>query len=132
MALLWLALGAMPLLRAQYQTALPGYRYEFPRDHFNHPQFQTEWWYYTGNLKAADGHRFGFELTFLPAGCGPWRACCIVVVGAGFVLRASRAQRSGWTVSFITRSGSIAPDRDWRVRAWSRCGCGMETGRCSG
>ena len=49
---------------AQYRTALPGYRYEFPRDHFNHPDFQTEWWYYTGNLKSNDGHRLGFELTF--------------------------------------------------------------------
>jgi|ERR1700730_1446502 len=49
---------------AQYRTALPGYHYEFPRDHFNHPEFKTEWWYYTGNLTAKDGHRFGFELTF--------------------------------------------------------------------
>src|SRR5580698_4668692 len=51
-------------LGAQYRNALPGYRYEFPRDNFNHPDFQTEWWYYTGNLRAADGHEFGFELTF--------------------------------------------------------------------
>src|SRR4029077_1802445 len=48
----------------QYRVALPGYRYEFPRDHFSHPDFQTEWWYYTGNVRSADGHRFGFELTF--------------------------------------------------------------------
>ena len=47
-----------------YKSALPGYQYQFPRDHFDHPDYQTEWWYYTGNLKAADGHRFGFELTF--------------------------------------------------------------------
>src|SRR6266700_7792431 len=47
-----------------YKQALPGYRYEFPRDHFNHPDYQTEWWYYTGNLKSTDGHRYGFELTF--------------------------------------------------------------------
>ena len=53
---------------AQYQQALPGYRYEFPRDHFDHPGYKTEWWYYTGNLKAADGHRFGFELTFFRQG----------------------------------------------------------------
>src|SRR5258708_12168449 len=51
-------------LAGQHRTALPGYRYEFPRDHFNHPDFQTEWWYYTGNLKSVDGRRFGFELTF--------------------------------------------------------------------
>src|SRR5580704_8879478 len=49
---------------AQYRTALPGYQYQFPRDNFSHPDFQTEWWYYTGNVKTADGRRFGFELTF--------------------------------------------------------------------
>jgi predicted secreted hydrolase len=53
---------------AQYQQALPGYAYKFPRDHFDHPDYRTEWWYYTGNLKAADGHRFGFELTFFRQG----------------------------------------------------------------
>ena len=47
-----------------WQTAQPGYRYEFPRDYFSHPNYQTEWWYYTGNLRSADGHRYGFELTF--------------------------------------------------------------------
>src|SRR5271167_2435254 len=51
-------------LAAQYRTAVPGYRFEFPRDYFDHPDFQTEWWYYTGNLKSSSGHRYGFELTF--------------------------------------------------------------------
>src|SRR5580700_11074980 len=51
-----------------YRGAVPGYRYECPRDHFNHPEFQTEWWYYTGNLHSADGRRFGFELTFFRHG----------------------------------------------------------------
>lgn len=67
LALLILLL-AFPGQAADYKQALPGYRYEFPRDHFNHPDYQTEWWYYTGNLKAADGHRFGFELTFFRQG----------------------------------------------------------------
>src|SRR5437763_6163348 len=53
---------------AQFKPALPGYHYEFPRDFFSHPEFQTEWWYYTGNLRAANGHRFGFELTFFRHG----------------------------------------------------------------
>lgn len=56
------------LCAAQYKAAEPGYRYEFPKDHFNHREFQTEWWYYTGNLKTADGHKFGFELTFFRQG----------------------------------------------------------------
>ena len=53
---------------ADYKVALPGYEYQFPRDHFNHRDFKTEWWYYTGNLKSNDGHRFGFELTFFRQG----------------------------------------------------------------
>jgi len=53
---------------SRYSVALPGYRYEFPRDHFDHPEYQTEWWYYTGNVKSADGRRFGFELTFFREG----------------------------------------------------------------
>jgi predicted secreted hydrolase len=61
--LLLLFLFVMPS-PAQYQLALPGYQYEFPRDHFNHSDYKTEWWYYTGNLTAADGHKFGYELTF--------------------------------------------------------------------
>ena len=65
---LLLTLLSVPACAQTYAPALPGYRYEFPRDHFNHPAYQTEWWYYTGNLRAKDGHRFGFELTFFRQG----------------------------------------------------------------
>ena len=58
----------LPAAWAQYQSALPGYGYEFPRDHFNHEEYQTEWWYTTGNLATADGHQYGFELTFFRQG----------------------------------------------------------------
>ena len=51
-----------------YREALPGYRYAFPRDHFEHPDFRTEWWYYTGNLRDSGGRRFGFELVFFRQG----------------------------------------------------------------
>lgn len=36
----------------------------FPADFGPHPDYQTEWWYYTGNLEAASGEHFGFQLTF--------------------------------------------------------------------
>lgn len=39
-------------------------RISFPADHGPHPEYQTEWWYYTGNLQTEDGRRFGFQLTF--------------------------------------------------------------------
>ena len=56
------------LAAALFDLALPGYRYQFPRDHFSHRGFQTEWWYYTGNLQTQDGRPFGFELTFFRKG----------------------------------------------------------------
>ncbi|HKT74525.1 MAG TPA: lipocalin-like domain-containing protein [Steroidobacteraceae bacterium] len=50
--------------------------FEFPRDHGPHSDFRYEWWYVTGNVDAADGRRFGFELTFFrfalqPPGASP-------------------------------------------------------------
>ena len=57
------AAASVPIA-AQYRLAAPGYHFQFPRDHFDHPDYQTEWWYYTGNLRTGDGRRFGFELTF--------------------------------------------------------------------
>jgi predicted secreted hydrolase len=51
-----------------FQPALPGYQFEFPRDHGTHDEYRTEWWYYTGHLEAASGRRYGFELTFFRVG----------------------------------------------------------------
>jgi predicted secreted hydrolase len=49
---------------ARFAQALEPHAFEFPRDHGPHPDFRHEWWYVTGHLRAADGERFGFELTF--------------------------------------------------------------------
>jgi predicted secreted hydrolase len=38
--------------------------FEFPRDLYDHPSYQTEWWYFTGNLESKRGKHYGFELTF--------------------------------------------------------------------
>jgi predicted secreted hydrolase len=51
--------------------AAPGWRYEWPRDHVVHRDFKTEWWYFTGRLRAADGRTFGYELTFFRLGVRP-------------------------------------------------------------
>jgi predicted secreted hydrolase len=49
---------------AGYARAEGPRSFDFPTDYGPHPSFQTEWWYYTGNLEAADGRRFGYQLTF--------------------------------------------------------------------
>jgi predicted secreted hydrolase len=52
----------------RYREALPGFVYSFPADHFSHPDFRTEWWYYTGNVTDTQGKRFGFEVVFFRQG----------------------------------------------------------------
>lgn len=56
---------------ASWQPALPGQPYEFPDDHRVHPDYKTEWWYFTGNLQDAQGHSYGYELTFFRQGVLP-------------------------------------------------------------
>ena len=54
-----------------FEQALTVRPFEFPRDHGPHPAFRQEWWYLTGNIDAADGQRFGFELTFFRFALAP-------------------------------------------------------------
>lgn len=52
----WAAAG-LPAL------ALPPRTLAFPRDHGSHPELRTEWWYITGQARAA-GRAWGFQITF--------------------------------------------------------------------
>jgi predicted secreted hydrolase len=114
---------------AQYREALPGYRYTFPRDHFNHPDFQTEWWYYTGNLKSADGHRFGFELTFFRRGvdrdpkmAGSWDVRDLYIahlalsdLDSGKFLHAQRTNRAGPGLAGVSDADGRIWNGNWQV-----------------
>ena len=79
--MIWILLLALGLSTSllSFEPVAPDYEYSFPRDHFAHPEFRTEWWYYTGNVASTEGRRFGFELTFFrmaleeePADGGSW------------------------------------------------------------
>ena len=77
--LAWLAVSAAPrgqeaagpVTAEGWRQAAPGYDWAFPRDHGSHPPYRIEWWYYTGNLEAADGRRFGYQVTFFRVGVDP-------------------------------------------------------------
>lgn len=59
------AAGGSPVVDLTgYARAAPGVPVVFPWDFGPHPDFQTEWWYYTGNLAGPDGQRYGYQLTF--------------------------------------------------------------------
>jgi predicted secreted hydrolase len=131
----WTCLAALLLLAtaatAQYRVALPGYRYKFPQDHFNHPDFQTEWWYYTGNVKSADGHRFGFELTFFRLGVdrdvnatGAWDIHDLYLahlalsdLDGGKFLHAERANRAGPGIAGVSEVERRVWNGNWQA-AW--------------
>lgn len=48
---------------AGFARALEPDAVHFPRDLGPHEAYQTEWWYYTGNLETAAGRPFGYQFT---------------------------------------------------------------------
>ncbi len=56
-------LGSAAGLEGYKRALLPG-EIQLPRDHGPHPDYQSEWWYFTGNLETEDDAEFGFQLTF--------------------------------------------------------------------
>ncbi|HLI76220.1 MAG TPA: lipocalin-like domain-containing protein [Acidobacteriaceae bacterium] len=112
----------------QYVPALPGYHYEFPRDHFSHPEYGTEWWYYTGNLRGKDGHRFGFELTFFRQGISqtksgdPWHVNDIYMahlalsdLSGGRYYTAERLNRAGPGIAGIDAASGTVWNGNWQT-----------------
>lgn len=45
--------------------------FRFPADHAGHPEYRTEWWYFTGNVTGESGRHYGFELTFFRYALAP-------------------------------------------------------------
>ena len=48
----------------EFQQAIAPKLLNFPEDLGSHDDYQTEWWYYTGNLETHEGRDFGYQLTF--------------------------------------------------------------------
>ncbi|MGB0722902.1 MAG: lipocalin-like domain-containing protein [Gammaproteobacteria bacterium] len=46
----------------------------FPEDHGAHPDYQVEWWYFTGNLESDNGEEFGYQFTLFRFGLAPGEA----------------------------------------------------------
>jgi predicted secreted hydrolase len=104
---------------------------EFPADHGPHPAYQTEWWYYTGNLETAEGRHFGYQLTFfrralVPPGqrqerASPWAADQVYL--AHFALTDVGGGRY-WAFERFSRGAAglagaqVSPYRAW-LEDWS-------------
>jgi predicted secreted hydrolase len=68
MAVLAVHAGVPAAQAPAWREATRGRPIVLPADHASHPDYKIEWWYYTGNLDAADGRRFGYQLTFFRIG----------------------------------------------------------------
>ena len=53
----------------EWRQSGPGYAWEFPRDHWAHEGYRTEWWYFVGFAETPDGsRRFAWQFTLFRAG----------------------------------------------------------------
>lgn len=86
------AAGLAAAAEVGFRPAAPGYAWSFPRDHWSHPGYRTEWWYFTGQLEsdAPPARAFGYQLTFFRVGLlpekpeldSPWAAANLVMAHA--------------------------------------------------
>jgi predicted secreted hydrolase len=126
-----LALRASPSRRGPpptFRLSLPGYHWRFPQDDFAHPAFANEWWYFTGNLRSAQGRAYGFELTFFRISPFPGATLrqdlyfthftVTDVAGRRFQL-GTRARRGLWQQAGLAREaagGFEIFNENWRAR----------------
>ena len=123
--------------RAGFARALAPRPLSFPEDHGPHPDFRTEWWYYTGNLQTPTGRHVGFQLTFFRVALSPeeeprasaWATRQLYVAhfavtdtAGGRFHAASRASRAALGLA----GAQPGPFRVW-VESWSAEGEGGAT-----
>lgn len=96
-----------------YARALEPRVFTFPADHGPHPEFRTEWWYYTGNLATAEERRFGFQLTFFRSALAP------EMPDRG----SAWATRQAWLAHFAL--SDIGGERFHSFEKWSRGAVGL-------
>ena len=104
--------------------------WSFPRDHGAHPEYRTEWWYFTGILAAADGRRFGYQLTFFRQGIAP------VAADPGNPWSVRDLHLAHFTLTDVAAGGASAlpsacrgPVRASRGPRSTACAPGSSTGR---
>ncbi len=114
-------LGASPEGFAR-ATAVRAFR--FPEDHGPHAEFRAEWWYFTGNVVATGGRRFGFQLTFfrfalspqVPARASAWATNQVYM--AHFAVSDVAAGRFHAAEAFSREALDLAGARAAPFRVW--------------
>lgn len=96
-----------------YTRALEPLAWQFPRDFGAHPDYLTEWWYYTGNLTDAAGRRFGYQFTIFRRAISPAGAA------SASEWRANQLYMAHFAVT------DVAGERFFHEERFSRAGAGL-------
>ena len=84
LGLLIILLSPLKIYPEEFKRPLPGRNFSFPQDHFSHPEFKTEWWYYSGHIQSQNQvkKKYGYQLTFFRTG----------------LKREAKSQKSKWSI----------------------------------
>lgn len=93
------------------------YAWSFPRDFGSHNAFQTEWWYYTGNVATESGRRFGYQFTIFRRAIAPDAADGLTHAASEF--RTTQVYMAHFTLS------DIEAQRFYHEQRFSRGGAGL-------
>ena len=131
--LLGAALAAPPAQKAErvtYPPVTPAAAFRFPRDHGAHPDFRTEWWYFTGWLETPDGTPLGFQITFFrsrpaanaanPSAFAPkqilFAHAALSDPGTQRLLHDQRSARAGFGIAEAASADAGIALLDWSLR----------------
>jgi predicted secreted hydrolase len=121
-----------------YARATGPLDFQFPRDHGAHPRFKHEWWYFTGNLVADNGRRYGYQFTLFrraldplpPAGGTRWSTNQVYLAHAaltdvedGTFLHDERYARGALGLAGVSTRPFGAWLEDWRIDEVSAGAC---------
>lgn len=109
-----------------WRLASGSWSWSFPADHGAHPDFQTEWWYFTGNVSAAGGRELGYQLTFFRTGLAAkaavpensWSVRDLYL--AHFAITDGERDRFYWTERASRAGPGLAGAREGRLDVWLR------------
>ncbi len=106
-----------------FKKVQPGQTIQLPEDHAAHPDYRSEWWYLTGNLKDEQGREYGMQWTLFRQGIeqelrtsNPW-----LTPSSGWPSLPSRIS----TVAATSKmNGPVGRGRGWRGPAAANIGSG--------
>jgi predicted secreted hydrolase len=117
-----------------FRIAQPGHTFHFPADHGSHPDFHSEWWYYTGLLKDPAGRTYGFQLTFFREAASPaaWKGSEHWRSDQLYLAHAALTDVAGRRFSFderLNRGGLLAGATEGRLQVFNGAWTAQDDGR---